>query len=306
MALKHASNVPGCALAVESVFRSAGFPAGVFTTLLVGSSAVPALIRHPAVRAVTLTGSTAAGGSVAAEAGRALKKSVLELGGSDAYLVLEDADLDLAASTCVAARLANCGQSCISAKRLVAVDRVFAAFEERVLDEMKKISPGDPRDDATRMGPMARADLRDDLHGQVRRSVDAGARCLLGGGIPAGPGAFYPPTLLTGVRKGMAACDEEVFGPVACLIRARDEEDAIRIANDSPFGLGAAVFTRDAARGERIAADRLEAGACFVNAMVRSDPRLPFGGIKASGYGRELARHGIRELVNAKTVYVGA
>ncbi len=170
---------------------------------------------------------------------------------------------------------------------------------------MKKVAPGDPRDEAAKMGPMARGDLRDDLHGQVRRSIDAGARCLLGGKVPAGPGSFYPPTLLTGVRKGMPAHDEEVFGPVACLIRARDEEDAIRIANDSPFGLGAAVFTRDAARGERIAADRLEAGACFVNAMVRSDPRLPFGGIKTSGYGRELARHGIRELVNAKTVYVG-
>ena len=253
---------------------------------------------------VTLTGSEAAGSAVAVAAGRHVKKAVLELGGSDAYVVLEDADLELAAKTCVAGRLLNGGQSCIAAKRFIVVDRVLPDFQRLVVQGMSAVRFGDPMEEATGVGPLARLDLREEVHGQVTRSVAAGARLLLGGKIPAGTGAYYPPTVLGGVLPGMPAFEEEVFGPVASLIAARDEEDAIRLANQSRFGLGAAVFTRDAARGERIAADRLEAGACFVNAFVRSDPRLPFGGIKTSGYGRELGAHGIREWVNVKTVYV--
>ena len=302
--LKHASNVPGCALAVEDLLRRAGAPEGVFTTLLVGSEAVEGLIADRRVAAVTLTGSTPAGRAVAAAAGAHLKPTVLELGGSDPYVVLADADLDLAAGQCVAGRLINAGQSCIAAKRLVVVRDVLEDFSARVVAGMRAAVVGHPYDPDTTVGPMARPDLRDTLHAQVRRSVDAGARLLLGGRKPDGPGAFYPPTVLTDVRPGMPAYEEELFGPVAALIAAEDEADAIRIANDSPFGLGAAVFTRDLARGERIARDRLYAGACFVNAFVRSDPRLPFGGIKDSGHGRELARQGIRAFVNAKVVYV--
>ncbi|HEX7077251.1 MAG TPA: NAD-dependent succinate-semialdehyde dehydrogenase [Candidatus Eisenbacteria bacterium] len=302
--LKHASNVSGCALAIETVFRDAGFPEGVFTAILVGSAAVEGMIASRRVSAVTLTGSTPAGRAVAAAAGRALKKTVLELGGSDPYLILEDADLDLAAETCVAARLVNGGQSCIAAKRFVVVESVREAFTERFVARMRAKRFGDPRDASSDLGPMARADLRDDLHRQVEASAARGARVLLGGAVPRGPGAYYPPTVLDRVGPGMPAYDEELFGPVAALIAARGEADAIRIANDSSFGLGAAVFTRDVARGERIAAEDLEAGACFVNAFVRSDPRLPFGGIKESGYGRELAAFGIREFVNVKSVYV--
>jgi len=302
--LKHASNVSGCALAIETLFRDAGLSEGVFTTLLVGSPAVAALIASPHVRAVTLTGSTPAGRSVAEAAGRALKKSVLELGGSDPYIVLEDADLELAVETCAAARLVNAGQSCIAGKRFIPVEAVRAAFTERFVERMRRARFGDPRDPASNLGPLARHDLRDQLHAQVRASVDRGARLLLGGEVPPGPGAFYPPTVLDGVRPGMPAYDEELFGPVAAIIAARNEADAVRIANDSPFGLGAAVFTRDASRGERIAAEGLEAGSCFVNAQVHSDHRLPFGGVKESGYGRELSAFGIKEFVNVKTVYV--
>jgi succinate-semialdehyde dehydrogenase/glutarate-semialdehyde dehydrogenase len=302
--LKHASNVCGCALAIEALLREAGLPEGVFSALLVGPSAVAGLIASPHISAVTLTGSTAAGRSVAEAAGRALKKSVLELGGSDPYIVLEDADLDLAAETCAAARLVNSGQSCIAAKRFIPVEAIRAQFTERFVERMRRARFGDPRDPASDIGPLARHDLRDQLHAQVRGSMDRGARLLLGGKVPPGPGAFYPPTVLEGVRAGMPAHDEELFGPVAAIIPARDEADAIRIANHSSFGLGAAVFTRDAARGERIAAEELAAGSCFVNAQVHSDPRLPFGGIKESGYGRELAAYGIKEFVNVKTVYV--
>ncbi|HXV87089.1 MAG TPA: NAD-dependent succinate-semialdehyde dehydrogenase, partial [Gemmatimonadales bacterium] len=300
--LKHASNVCGCALAIEAVFQEAGFPPHLFQALLVGSAQVPRIIQHPLVRAVTLTGSTPAGRAVAAEAGFAVKKTVLELGGSDPYLVLQDADLDLAVQTCVTSRLINGGQSCIAAKRFIVVRPVLKAFTERFVDVMRRKRMGDPFEAGVDLGPQARADLRDQLHRQVRRSVKRGARVLLGG--TKGRAAFYPPTVLDRVRPGMPAYDQELFGPVAAIIEARSEAHAIQIANHSSFGLGAAVFTRDVARGERIARDHLDAGSCFVNALVKSDPRLPFGGIKESGYGRELAAFGIREFVNVKTVWV--
>lgn len=303
--LKHASNVPGCALAIQELFRAAGFPEDVFVTLLLDNTQVKAAIRHPKVRAVTLTGSTAAGKAVAREAGARLKKSVLELGGSDPYLILEDADLELAAEACATSRLINAGQSCIAAKRFIVVDAVRQAFEERLTARMAAARMGDPLDEATEVGPLARHDLRAELHDQVERSLAKGARRLLGGEVPDGPGAFYPATVLTEVAKGMPAYAEELFGPVAAIIPVRDERAALRVANDSVFGLGAAVFTRDLARGERIAASDIQAGSCFVNSFVRSDPRLPFGGIKESGYGRELGRAGIREFVNLKTVYLG-
>ena len=302
--LKHASNVFGSALAIEEVFRDAGFPERLFRTLLIGSGGVSAVIDHPGVAAATLTGSTPAGRAVAARAGDRLKKTVLELGGSDPYVVLEDADLDSAVETCVESRLINAGQSCISAKRFIVHESVFDEFEERYVALMKDKRVGDPHDEENHLGPLARKDLRDELHGQVIASIDNGARCLLGGEIPRGVGAYYPPTVLSDVEPGMPAYDDEIFGPVAALIRAEDEDDAVRIANDSPFGLGAAVFTQDLTRGERIARDGLQAGACFVNAFVKSDPRLPFGGIKESGYGRELSHFGIREFVNIKTVFI--
>lgn len=302
--LKHSSNVSGCALAIESVIRDAGFPDNVFRTLLTGSKQVAAIVTNPHIKAVTLTGSTPAGQAVAAAAGAVLKKTVLELGGSDPYLVLDDADLDTAADICVSARLINSGQSCIAAKRFIVVDAVREKFTEMFIEIMRGKTMGNPLDGEYDIGPQARRDLRDDLHRQVQQSVEKGASLLLGGKIPDGDGAFYPPTVLANVRKGMAAYDEETFGPVAAILPARDEEEAIHIANDTNFGLGAAVFTRDADRGERIAAEQLEAGSCFVNALVKSDPRLPFGGIRESGYGRELSVFGIREFVNIKTVYV--
>jgi succinate-semialdehyde dehydrogenase/glutarate-semialdehyde dehydrogenase len=302
--LKHSSNVMGCALAIESVFHDAGVPPDLFRTLVIGSSRVGEVIAAPEVKAVTLTGSGPAGRSVAAAAGAALKKTVLELGGSDPYVVLEDADLELAAETCVNSRLINSGQSCIAAKRFIVVEPVQEEFERLYVEKMRGRTMGDPMVEGVDVGPQAREDLRDELHQQVAGSIERGARLLLGGETPAGPGAFYPPTVLADVKPGMPAYDEEMFGPVAALIPARDEADAVRIANDSIFGLGAAVFTGDPSRGERIAADELEAGACFVNGFVKSDPRLPFGGIKESGYGRELAAFGIREFVNIKTVWV--
>jgi succinate-semialdehyde dehydrogenase/glutarate-semialdehyde dehydrogenase len=301
--LKHASNVPGCALVIEEIFAQAGFPSGTFRTLLVGSAQVKAVIEHPLVRAVTLTGSTPAGKAVAAQAGAVVKKTVLELGGSDSYIVLEDADLEYAVETCVTSRLINSGQSCINAKRFVIVEPLLAAFTERLVALMKSKKVGDPLADGIDVGPQARTDLRDELHRQVRESVAKGATVLLGGEVPAGKGSYYPPTVLADVTPGMPAYDEELFGPVASIIKARDEQDAVRIANDSLFGLGAAVFTRDPARGERLAR-HLDAGCTFVNALVASDPRLPFGGIKESGYGRELGSYGIREFVNIKMVYI--
>ena len=302
--LKHSSNVFGSALAIESVFREAGFPEQLFRTLLIGSKQVDGVIENPRVKAVTLTGSTLAGRAVARKAGETLKKTVLELGGSDPYLILEDADLDLAVESCVTSRLTNAGQSCIAAKRFIVCEAVREEFERRFVEGMKAKKMGDPLDPSSDLGPQARSDLRDELHQQVEASVAKGARCLLGGEMPDGPGAYYPPTVLSDVAPGMPAYDEELFGPVAAIIPVADEREAIRVANDTVFGLGAAVFTRDTRRGEAIAAKQLEAGAAFVNAFVKSDPRLPFGGIKESGYGRELGRWGIREFVNAKTVYV--
>jgi succinate-semialdehyde dehydrogenase/glutarate-semialdehyde dehydrogenase len=302
--LKHASNVPGCALAIETIFREAGLPENIFRTLLAGSSQIDAIIENPLVKAVTLTGSTPAGQAVAKKAGEMIKKSVLELGGSDAYLVLEDADLDLAVETCVNSRLLNAGQSCIAAKRFIVVEKQREQFERRFVEKMRQVKLGDPMTEDTEMGPLARPDLRDDLHQQVQKSIEQGAKCLLGGVIPEGKGAFYPPTVLTDVKKGMPAHDEELFGPAAAIIPVKDEAEAIKVANDSTFGLGAAVFTQDLEKAERIAATQLEAGSCFVNALVKSDPRLPFGGIKESGYGRELSHFGIREFVNIKTVYI--
>ena len=302
--LKHASNVSGCALAIGEVFRDAGFPEGLFGVLLVGSDKVARVLELPRVRAVALTGSSAAGRSIASHAGRLLKKSVLELGGSDPYVVLEDADLDLAVETCAAARLVNAGQSCIAAKRFIVVEPVREEFTRRFVERLGRTRVGDPLEEGVDMGPLARRDLRDQLQVQVTESVRRGASLVLGGQVPPGPGAYYPPTVLTEVRPGMPAFDEETFGPVAAIVPARTETEAIQCANESPYGLGAAVFTRDAARGERIAAEALEAGACFVNAQVHSDPRLPFGGVKESGYGRELGRFGIREFVNIKSVYV--
>lgn len=302
--LKHASNVPRCAMAIESIFREAGFPEGLFTNVFTPGSEVEKIIAHPLVKAVTLTGSGPAGSAVAAAAGRHIKKSVLELGGSDAYLILEDADVAQAAKICATSRLINSGQSCIGAKRFIPVPQVYDQFVEAFKSEMAAAKVGDPMETGTKVGPLARHDLRDELHQQVQKSIEKGARCILGGAVPDHPGAYYPPTILTDVQPGMPAWEEELFGPVASVIRATDEADAIRIANASSFGLGAAVFTSDAERGMRIARNELEAGACFVNGFVKSDPRLPFGGIKESGYGRELSLHGIREFVNVKTVWV--
>ncbi len=302
--LKHASNVPGCALAIEDIFRKADFPANIFRTLLIGSNQVEAIIQNPLVKAATLTGSIDAGRAVSRKAGEMIKKTVLELGGSDPYIILEDADLEAAVTACVTSRLTNSGQSCIAAKRFVVVESQRERFEELFVERVRAEKTGDPMEEDTTVGPLARHDLRDDLHRQVLESMEKGAKCLLGGKIPEGKGAFYPPTVLTSVKRGMPAYDEELFGPVAAIIPVKDEEEAIRVANDSRFGLGAAVFTGDVAKGERIAANEIEAGCCFVNAVVRSDPRLPFGGVKDSGYGRELSHYGIKEFVNIKTVFV--
>ena len=301
--LKHASNVPQCALDIEQVFERAGFPKGAFRTLLIGGAQAERLIGDARVHAVTLTGSEAAGRRVAAAAGASLKKTVLELGGSDAFVVLDDADLDQAAAVGAVARLQNAGQSCIAAKRFILVDAVADAFIRRFKEKLQALIPGDPMHDATTLAPMARADLRDELHQQVLDSVRAGAELALDGGPQPGPGFFYRPVILDRVLPGTRAYQEELFGPVAIVIRARDEAHALGIANDHRYGLGGSVWTRDTARGERFARG-IVAGATFVNGMVKSDPRLPFGGVKASGYGRELSVHGIREFVNAKTVWI--
>jgi succinate-semialdehyde dehydrogenase/glutarate-semialdehyde dehydrogenase len=302
--LKHASNVPGCALAIERLFADAGFPAGVFQTLLVGSGAVAGVIADRRVAAVTLTGSEKAGQSVATEAGRHLKKCVLELGGSDPFIVLADADVSTTAAQAATARTINSGQSCIAAKRFIVEQAVAEAFTEELVRAMESLVVGDPKDRATQVGPMARRDLRDELHGQVERSVVAGARLRTGGVVPDREGAFYPPTVLDRVRPGQAAFDEELFGPAAAVIEARDRTEAVELANASPYGLGASLWTAnpDAVRD---LIPRIEAGAVFVNGIVKSDPRLPFGGVKRSGYGRELARFGIREFVNIKSYWIG-
>jgi succinate-semialdehyde dehydrogenase/glutarate-semialdehyde dehydrogenase len=304
--LKHAPNVPGCARALEELLRDAGFPEGLFASLFLDDEATESLVDHPLVRGVSLTGSVGAGRAVAARAGRALKPCVLELGGSDPSVVLADADVEAAAESCVRGRLQNTGQSCIAAKRFVVVDEVREAFQERVTALLREANEamGDPMDPGTRLGPMAREDLRDHLHDQVRRSVEKGARLELGGEVPERDGWWYPATLLTEVTPEMPAWTEELFGPVAVLIEARSESDAVRIANDTDFGLGAAVYTGDRENGERLAREALEAGNCFVNGIVRSDPRLPFGGVKDSGVGRELSPLGLRAFTNAKTVWV--
>jgi len=302
--LKHASNVPGCALAIESVFKEAGFPEGLFATVLIKSAEVKALIESAHIAAVTLTGSVPAGRSVATTAGSVLKKCVLELGGADAYLVLEDADVAAAAKVCAAARMVNGGQSCIAGKRFIVVRPLRAAFEAAMVDAMRRYEMGDPRDPATKLGPLQSVEARDQIHAQVQASIAKGARLLLGGVLPDRPGAWYPATVLGNVRPGQPAHDDEVFGPVAAVIEAASEREAIAIANASEFGLGSGVLTRDLARGERIAAEELDAGMSFVNDNVRSDPRMPFGGVKHSGYGRECADFGIREFVNIKSVQV--
>lgn len=302
--LKHAANVSGCALAIEQLVRDAGFPQNVFRTLLIGSSAVKAVIENPLIKAVTLTGSTPAGRAVASAAGAVLKKSVLELGGSDPYLVLEDADIKTAAQLCVTSRLLNAGQSCIGAKRFIIADKIYDAFEEEFLRLMRLATFGDPMDPQTTIGPLARKDLRHELHEQVMKSCESGAKILLGGYIPEDEAAFYPPTVLTDVTPEMPAYYQELFGPVAVLFRVKSEEEAIRIANDTVFGLGAGIFTADLTKGKQLAEKGLEAGCVFVNDFVKSDPRLPFGGIRESGYGRELSAVGIREFVNIKTIVV--
>jgi succinate-semialdehyde dehydrogenase / glutarate-semialdehyde dehydrogenase len=302
--LKHASNVTGSALAIDRLVVEAGFPDGLFRSLVLPSSRVEEVLEHPLVVAATLTGSDPAGRAVATKAGSLLKKTVLELGGSDPYVVLADADIDQAAATCANSRLINGGQSCIAAKRFIVEEPVVEEFTEKFAAGLAKAVMGDPHDPSTTLGPLARVDLRDELHSQVERSVESGARLAMGGEMPGDPGAFYPPTLLTGVTKGMAVYHEETFGPVAAVIAAQDLDDAVHIANDTDFGLGAAVFTTDLEKGEWVARDRIQAGAVFVNAFVASDPRLPFGGIKSSGYGRELSDLGMKEFLNAKTVVV--
>jgi len=304
MVLKHASNVMGCAVLLEQVLERAGLPNNVFRTLKITARQVPNVIRHPVVSAVTLTGSEPAGRAVTAAAGAELKPCVLELGGSDPYIVLDDADIDEAAKVGAWARNQNVGQSCIAAKRFIVVDSVYDEFVEKFTNHIKALKVGDPLEKGTQVGPMARADLRDELHDQVERSVRAGAKIVLGGTVPNQPGAYYPPTVLTNVKPGVAAFDEETFGPVAAVIRVKDEAEAIAMANHSRFGLGSSVWSKDLDRANRVAA-QIESGMVFINSMTRSDSRLPFGGVKASGFGRELWTQGIRSFANVKTVCIG-
>ncbi len=302
--LKHASNVPQCALAIEETFRASGFPDGVFRSLLIPGAAATQMIKDPRIVAVTLTGSDAAGRTVAEAAGRVIKKTVLELGGSDPFVVLDDADLPAAVETGIRARYQNAGQSCIAAKRFIVVAPVFDAFQKQFVEGVGRLRVGDPMDRATQVGPLARDDLRDTLVQQVQASVGQGARILAGGTRRAGRGYFFEPTVLSDVTPDMPAACEEVFGPVAAMIRVRNADAAIQVANNSPFGLGANLWTADLRRARRLARD-IEAGQVFINGMVSSDPRLPFGGVKASGYGRELSEYGIREFVNIQTVWIG-
>ena len=302
--LKHASNVPGCALAIEDIFRRAGFPDGAFQTLLIGSDRIEDLIADSRIRAVTLTGSEPAGAAVAAAAGKRIKKSVLELGGSDPFIVMPSADIDRAVETAVKARTINNGQSCIAAKRFIVHESIAEGFERAFVDRMSALRMGDPMEEDTDIGPLATAAIRDDLHAQVRASIDAGARLLLGGTPASGDGWFYPPTVLSDIPDGCPAADDELFGPVASIFRVRDLDSAIERANATPFGLGAAAWTADPDEQVRFIRD-VDAGCIFINGMVASDPRLPFGGVRRSGYGRELSRYGILEFVNIKTVWVG-
>ena len=301
--LKHASNVPQCALSIEKLMLDAGFPRDLFRTLLIGSKAVRPIIQDRRIAAVTITGSEAAGREVAEAAGRALKPHVMELGGSDAFIVLADADLDHAAKQAAASRTINSGQSCICAKRFIVEASVYDAFLERFTAAMKRVRMGDPMDPSSDIGPQARRELRDELHGQVQQAIREGARPVLGCELPPGPGAFYPPSVLAEVKPSNVAAREEIFGPVGPVLRAETPEQAVEIANDSRFGLGAALWTNDMTKAEKLV-PLIEAGTVFLNEVVKSDPRLPFGGVKSSGYGRELGVEGIRSFTNVKTVWV--
>jgi acyl-CoA reductase-like NAD-dependent aldehyde dehydrogenase len=302
--LKHASNVPQCALAIEEAVREASFPEGLLRALLVPGSAAEALVSDERIRAVTLTGSSVTGQRIAELAGKALKKAVLELGGSDPFIVLRDADTQEAATVGARARNQNAGQSCIAAKRFIVAEAVASDFERRFAEAVRALRVGDPLDPATQIGPLARWDLRDTLERQVKESVAMGARVVVGGKRRPGKGYFFEPTVLADVTEEMPVFSEETFGPVAAILRVRDAEEAVRVANDTPYGLGASLWTRDAAFGEQLAR-RIEAGSVFVNGMVSSDPRLPFGGVKRSGFGRELSVFGIREFVNIQTIWIG-
>lgn len=303
--LKHASNVPGCALAIEDVLREAGFPAGVFTTLLIGSREVEAVLKDPRVTAVSLTGSEGAGRAVSATAGGELKPAVMELGGSDPFIVMPSADLDLAAKTAVTARTINNGQSCIAAKRFIVHADVYDAFTDAFVAGLRALKVGNPELDGTDVGPLATPQIREDIHTQVQDAVSKGARVRVGGQVPQGPGNYYPVTALDGLTPDMTVWREETFGPVALIFRVHSLDEAIELANTTTFGLGSSAWTTDAAERDRFVAD-LEAGSVFINSMVASDPRLPFGGVKNSGFGRELGRYGILQFVNIKSVSIGA
>ncbi len=302
--LKHSANVSGCALAIEDLFIKAGFPENLFRTLLIGKDNVGRILENTDIKAVTLTGSTPAGKAVASAAGSEIKKTVLELGGNDPYIILDDADLEETVEACLISKMINAGQSCIAVKRFIVTPTIRERFEAAFVGKMEKMRMGDPFDPEVQLGPLARSDLRDELHEKVKKSIALGAVCLTGGYIPESEGVFYPPTVLTNVIKGMPAYEEELFGPVAAIIPVQNEQEAITVANDSDFGLGAAIFSRNLQKAELIAANEIEAGNCFINTYVKSDPRLPFGGIKKSGFGRELSSYGIKEFVNIKTVYI--
>lgn len=302
--LKHSPNVTGCAVEIEKIIKEAGFPEDVFKIVIADLPEVEAIIRNDKIAAVTLTGSTRAGRAVAAIAGSEIKKCVLELGGSDPYIVTDTADIKSAAQACITGRFLNAGQSCIAAKRLLVFESVYEEFKSEFLKLASALKVGDPSKAGTFIGPMARNDLRETLHNQVLASINQGAKLLMGGEIPAGPGFFYPATVIEEPAKDSPVCTEEVFGPVAVLIKVRDLEEALSIANSTEYGLGAAIFTSDRELGRSVAIEGLEAGSCFVNGFVKSDPRLPFGGIKKSGFGRELSTAGIREFVNQKTVFI--
>jgi succinate-semialdehyde dehydrogenase/glutarate-semialdehyde dehydrogenase len=306
--LKHASNVPGCALAIEAIFREAGFPGNIFRTLMIPSSMVKPVIEHPAIAAVTLTGSESAGSEVASAAGKMIKKTLLELGGSDAFIILEDADMEKTVRTAVTARMINQGQSCIAAKRFIVVESRIKEFEEKIKAAMQNLKTGNPLEPETQVGPMARKDLVDDIDRQIQQSIKMGARLVLGGKRTKRTertGFYYLPTVLADVKPGMPAYCQETFGPVVAIIGVKNEAEAISVANDSEFGLGGSVWTNDLKRGESVAR-KINTGAVFVNGLTKSDPRLPFGGIKKSGYGRELSEYGIKEFVNIKTIWIGS